>query len=582
MMIFAGNFVFAQNPPSRFSQKKMENFNPSGESKSQKNPPGNFPVKKQTNSFLESSDKDKTGKSESKSDGKNKMDFATAHPEDITDENFPEIIESFDFPNANVIEVVKSMGKFTKKNFIIEPGLSGKITIVAPSPVTIAQAWKLFLTALAMNNFAVVPTNDGYMKIRKSDQAVSDSIETYSGDYYPTSDQMITRIIRLKYIQASSLKDSLKNFVPKGGKSIGKFSAYDDTNSVIISGYGSSVHRISNIIEQLDRPGFEERLDVIPIRYAKAKDISDLISKIIQGGSKKKSNTRFSRSRLKNRGEKAESLKLVQPDTRTNSIIVVGNTKGIQRIKKLVKQLDYPLDPADAGGVYVYYVKHGTATDISEILSGVAQGSEKIKKESGTKKNTGSFVAPPKAKKPIFGGNVDIKADENTNSLIIIASKQDYQVVRSILAKIDIPKDQVFVEAVIMEMEASNTDIWNMNYMRFFKNENPDNTSTTQLGGTARVGFSGGAQSLSDLLNPTGGKGAILNLGDPKETIQISTPAGPIEIPTLLALINFLKEKTNANILSTLIFWPWTMKNRRLKSGRKFLLEGLKIFQIRG
>lgn len=479
------------------------------------------------------------------SPAKKKISFAQAQPEDITDENFPDIIESFDYPNANIMDVANAIGKLTKKNFIMEPGVNGKITIVAPTPVTVAQAWKMFLSALAMNNYTIVPTGDGYLKIRKETNAKNDSIETYSGAYFPTSDQLITRIIQLKYIQAESVKKSLEKFV---SKKAGDVEAYENTNSIIISGYGSSVERISRIIEELDRPGFEERLEVLPIRHAKSKDIAELIEKIIKDSEDNKKGSRFSRSRFnKNKGGKTENLKLVAPDERTNSIIVVGNKNGIDRIKKLVKRLDYPLDPADAGGVYVYYVKHGEAVKIAETLSGIAEETEKAAEKSTSKKNDKSFKAP-KVQQPIFGGNVVIKADENTNSLIVTASKQDYRVVKNLLAKIDIPKDQVFVEAIIMEMEAQNSDIWNMNYMQFFKDDQA--TDTGQGEGIARAGFTGG--KIGDLLNPVGGKGAILNIGDPNsKRIKINTGNGLIEIPSLIALVNFLKEKTNANILST-------------------------------
>ena len=476
---------------------------------------------------------------------KKKISFAEAQPEDITDENFPDIIESFDYPNANIMDVANAIGKLTKKNFIMEPGVNGKITIVAPTPVTVATAWKMFLTALAMNNYTIVPTGDGYLKIRKETNAKNDSIETYSGAYYPTADQLITRIVQLKYIDSESLKKSLEKFV---SKKAGNVEAYENTNSLIISGYGSSVERISRIIEELDKPGFEERLEVIPIRHAKAKDIAELIEKIIKDGDEKKKGSRFRRSRFnKNGSGKTENLKLVAPDDRTNSLIIVGNNQGIGRIKKLVQRLDYPLDPADAGGVYVYYVKHGEAKKIAETLSGIAEESEKAADKTSKKSDKKDFTAP-KVQKPIFGGNVVIKADENTNSLIVTASKQDYKVVKNLLAKIDIPKDQVFVEAVIMEMSATNQDVWNMNYMRFFKNPDADGTAA-QGEGVARAGFSGG--SIGDLINPLGGKGAILNIGDPSETIQINTGAGVVEIPSLIALISFLKEKTNANILST-------------------------------
>lgn len=518
-------------------------------------------------------------KVESKKD--KKITFAEAQPEDITDENFPDIIESFDYPNANIMDVASAIGKLTKKNFIMEPGVSGKITIVAPTPVTVAQAWKMFLTALAMNGYTIVPTPDGYLKIRKESNAKNDSIETYSGEYYPNADQLITRIIQLKYIQAESVKKSLEKFV---SKKAGDVESYENTNSIIISGYGSSVERISRIIEELDRPGFEERLEVIPIRHAKSKDIAELIEKIIKDGEDDKSANRFARSRFnKSDGGKMENLKLVAPDERTNSIIVVGNKQGITRINELVKQLDYPLDPADAGGVYVYYVKHGEAKKIAETLAGIAEESSKAAEKTAQKKSDdktpGQFEAP-KVQKPIFGGNVVIKADENTNSLIVTASKQDFKVVKNLLAKIDIPKDQVFVEAIIMEMEANNSDLWNMNYMKFFKSN--DSANTTGLGeGIARTGFVGG--NIADLLNPTGGSGAILNLGDPSETIQINMGGGtPIRIPSLIALVNFLKEKTNANILSTPNILAMDNEESEIEVGDEVPVAGTQNFSQQG
>ncbi len=508
---------------------------------------------------------------------KNSITFAEAQPEDITDENFPDIIESFDYPNANIMDVANAISKLTKKNFIIEPGVSGKITIVAPTPVTVAQAWKLFLSALAINSYTIVPTNDGYLKIRKETNAKNDSIETYSGAYFPTSDQLITRIIKLKYIQAEDVKKSLEKFV---SKKAGDVESYENTNSLIVSGYGSSVERISRIIEELDKPGFEERLEVIPIRHAKSKDIAELIEKIIKdGGNEKAGANRFAPSRFGQvQGGKIENLKLVAPDERTNSIIVVGNQQGIERIDKLVKRLDYPLDPADAGGVYVYYVKHGEAVKIAETLSGIAEESKKAVEKTNTAKDDKTFTAP-QVQKPIFGGNVVMKADENTNSLIVTASKQDYRVVKNLLAKIDIPKDQVFVEAVIMEMEANNSNFWNMNYMKFFKDENAA-TQGTQGEGVARVGFTGG--NIQDLINPTSGKGAILNLGDPRETIRINAGGQLIEIPSLIALISFLKEKTNANILSTPNILAMDNEESEIEVGEEVPVGGTQNFAMQG
>ena len=193
-----------------------------------------------------------------------RVDFSKANPEDITNENFPNLIESFDYPNADISEIVKAISKLTGKNFILEKGVSGTISIIAPSQITVAEAYKAFLTALAMNGYTVVPSGN-FLKIRSLQNATTDSIETYAGNYFPNSDQLVTRIVKLKYINAEEVQKTLRPLVNKQGD----ITPYAPTNSLIITDFGSNVERMSNIINQLDVPGFEEKLVVIPIQQGR-------------------------------------------------------------------------------------------------------------------------------------------------------------------------------------------------------------------------------------------------------------------------------------------------------------------------
>ncbi len=479
-----------------------------------------------------------------------KEKFAKAGIEDITDANFPETIESFDFPNADLQDIVKAISELTGKNFIIDNGLRGKITIIAPSKITVAEAYKAFLSALAINGFAIVPQGK-FLKIRSARNAQRDSIETFSGTYYPNSDTMITRIIHLKHIQAEAVNRDLRILSSKDGE----MSVYPPTNSIILSDYGSNIDRVMKIINQLDVPGFEDQMEVIKVNYAKAKDIADLIDKIVNKGQGGSGNSRggaggftagvprFPRTGGGTQGGSGSSYFMVIPDDRTNSLIVVGNKAGIARIKKLLSQLDFRIRPEDAGGVYVYYVRNGDAKKIAATLQGVA-------KDAAPKPATGGGAAAApvitatggvQAPQEIFGGDVKITADEGTNSLVVVASKPDYEVVLSLLRKIDIPRDQVYVEAIIMEMKATDEMNYQIGYFKF-------DTSG------AKAGFNGfSSTNLSDLLTPTGGSGTILGFGS-GDKIQIPTTPGGTQtmtISTILGFINFLKTNRNANVLST-------------------------------
>ncbi|MEN0058558.1 MAG: type II secretion system secretin GspD [Bdellovibrio sp.] len=471
--------------------------------------------------------------------------FAKASLEDINNQNFPETIESFDFPNVEITDIIKAIGELTGKNFIIDPGVRGKITIIAPSKITVAEAYKAFLSALAINGFTVVPSG-GFLKVKSARNAQRDNIDTFSGAYYPNSDQMITRIIHLKHISAAQVNRDLRILPSKDGEMV----IYEPTNSIIISDFGTNIDRVMKIISQLDVPGFEEQLEVIPIKYAKAKDLADLVDKIVNKGSRSTQGAsapgtftagvpRFSRTTGAS-SQQGASFFMAIPDERTNSIIVVGNKSGILRVKKLIGQLDFRIRAEESGGVYVYYVKNGEAEKIAQTLQGVTKDNTP-KPQTGA----GSLLSPigmggqMQAPQEIFGGDVKITADKTTNSLVITASKDDYEKVLNILNKIDIARDQVFVEAIIMEMSANDGNKWDIGYYKYGDS------------GYGKTGFAGNID-LQEMLSPTGGSGAVVGFGQGK-TVKITDPltSKTLEIPSLIGFINFLKTTKKANILST-------------------------------
>ncbi len=479
---------------------------------------------------------------------KQKEKFSKATAEDITSENFPETIESFDFPNVEITDIIKAISELTGKNFIIDSTVRGKITVLAPSKITVAEAYKAFLSALAINGFTVVPSG-GFLKIRNARSAQRDGIDIYSGSYYPNADQMITKVVHMKHISAEELKTKLARLL---NSSYGEMEANPQTNSLIISDFGSSIDRIMKIINQLDVPGFEEQLEVVGIKYAKAKDIADLIDKVVNKGQKSSASSggfnagvpRFSSAGgSSGGGGKMGGISsfMVFPDDRTNSLIIVGNKAGIGRVRKLVSQLDFKVSAESQGGVYVYYVKYGEAEKIASTLSEVAKDS--TPKAAPT---AGGFGFAPQGqaavREGVFGGEVSIKADKNTNALVVSASKQDYEKVLSILAKLDIPRDQVFVEAIIMEMS-------------IFDGFNSSGGLVKFDSSGAKAGFTGSGADVTDVLNPLAGAGnAILGFssGSINVPLDITNPSkGSTPVPNLLGYLKFIKQFGKTNILST-------------------------------
>lgn len=483
--------------------------------------------------------------------GTQKSKFAKAGAEDITNENFPETIESFDFPNVEITDVIKAISELTGKNFIIDSTVRGKITIIAPSKITVAEAYKAFLSALAINGFTVVPSG-GFLKIRNARSAQRDNIDTYSGAYYPNSDQMITKIIHLKHIQAETVQQQLRLLT----SSYGEMSAYTQTNSLIISDFGANIDRVMKILNQLDVPGFEEQLEVVGIKYTRSKDLAELIDKVVNKGAKNNSQGGFSSGVPRfsstgggaasgSGGKQGTSYFMVFPDERTNSLIIVGNRAGINRVKKLISQLDYKVSAESQGGVYVYYVKHGEAEKIAQTLTEVAKDAGQSKAPGasgglGAPIGFGAIQGQAAIREGIFGGDVTIKADKNTNSLVISASKPDYEKVLGILQKLDIPRDQVYVEGIIMEMSASDTNSASGGFVKFDKS-----------GG--KSGFVASESDLNNVLNPLAGAGnAILAFSQGSVTIPDTMGTGKsLILPDLVSFLRFVKGVAKTNILST-------------------------------
>ena len=455
--------------------------------------------------------------------------FDEALPEDISNANFPDQINSFDFPDASLLDLVKAIGKLTQVNFIIDPGLRGKkVSIIAPSPITVAEAYKAFLSALAANGYTVVKSG-AFWKIQTVQKAHKDNIEVYSGDYFPNTDQLITRVIKLKHLNAKDFMASVKHFLSQDNKQI---SVLESSNSLILSDYGSVIERVMKIVYEMDVPGSEEGIEIIPIQHASADYLAGILGQILDIGSSRSSygSSYLSRTGRKSqvvlspssRGGSGGSLKIskILPDNRTSSLVVSANKEGVKRVRSLIKKLDTPVDAGRTGGIYVYNVLYGTAIEVYNTLMGIKPSDKGKKKERShffptTGRRLGGSYSSG-AQSPLFE-NVTILADANTNSLIISAkNKYDYEKVLSVLRKIDIPRDQVFIQAIIVEMIIDKNDDREFNLAGALgqllgKNSFIEGIGFKDILGTSVAGFLSRSIDLASLLQkPQFGPGLIL------------------------------------------------------------------------
>ncbi len=356
---------------------------------------------------------------------------------------------SLNFNNVEVRDLVKTMSELTGKNFLLNDKIRGRITIISPSKVSVDEAYKVFETILAVNDLTIVEAGKVTM-IVPTREAKSSTIRTVIGKrYLPRSDTFITRLVPLEYIAASDISQALRGLVSK----FGTLQVYQPTNTLIMIDSAANMNRLLKIIRELDIDIYEERIEVIPLENAPASEIAQLINSLYTGAKPTAPKARARRARGKKAGAAAvgitgarPSVSKVIPYERTNSLIIVANQEMIEELKGLIADLDVKA-PAGTGKIRVHYLQNADAEQLSGVLSSLAAGGAVSR--PGVPGAPGARAQPGVAR---FEGGIKITADPSTNSLIIISSPQDYETLNEVIEKLDIPRRQVYVEAMIVEM----------------------------------------------------------------------------------------------------------------------------------
>ncbi|MFB0524805.1 MAG: type II secretion system secretin GspD, partial [Phycisphaerae bacterium] len=234
------------------------------------------------------------------------------------------------------------------------------------------------------------------------------------------NDSVVTQIIPLNYADVTEVSEIIQPLLAKDSY----MATYPKTNSILITDTSSNIHHIAKVIQNLD---VEEEVRVIPLKYASAKVLSEQITRIMQKS--RAASVPVGRSRAT---PQIETGIKVLPDIRTNSLIVIANQQDTQTIERLVSNLDVER-PSRATNIHVVYLQNAQAKDVAESLT-AALANLKI---------TGALEGPQE---------VQVSADEGTNALIITASAQDYELIAKIIEKLDIVREQVSVEMLIVEV----------------------------------------------------------------------------------------------------------------------------------
>ncbi|MEL0087305.1 MAG: type II secretion system secretin GspD, partial [Halieaceae bacterium] len=416
--------------------------------------------------------------------------------------------------DTEIQEFIQFVADVTGTTIVVDPSVKGKVKVISSKPVSKSELYDLFLSILDVHGYTAVRTGN-VIRIIQNKDARSSPVEVLEGGDALGNDEYVTQVIRLENVSAAKLIPVLRPLVPQQAH----MAAYAPSNAIIISDVRSNINRILEVIDRMDQSAVRTT-EVIKLRYAVAEDVVQMLQTLEK----------------KNKGEGAEADEEVTlvADKRTNSVVVTADELNGQRIKDLVSYLDTPLE--QSGNVKVIYLEYANAKEVAEVLTRVMQNITRMDETGDRKRSTDS--------------NSTIEADEGTNALIITADADEMAALEAVIARLDIRRAQVLIEAIIVEMDVNEGQELGLQWL--FANDSGVfgsniSSSTAQRNQNAAIA------------------NAILGENGANEDISVGTLAGSLsQVPgttlgwgvvdsdlSMAVILNALEKQGNSNILST-------------------------------
>lgn len=425
---------------------------------------------------------------------------------------------ALDYKDIDLTDLIKTISELTGRNFIYDEQIRGKVTITSPESMSKEEAYQLFLSVLNVKGYTLVQSNkvNKIVPIKEATQSNLSTSSRAQGDNY------VTQLVRLKHADAQTLATAaLVPLIPKTSN----LSVYEPTNTLILTDSAANINRLIEIIKDLDIPTGLDDLEVFHLRQADAETVADLANTLFND----KPNTRKAKNTVS--AQKGQVIAY----QRTNSLLAIASVDEIDLLRNLIKAIDIP-SIQDRSDINVYYLKHADAEDLAKSLNEIMANSKQVAAQKA--KNQTSPLA--------------ISAVPSTNSLLISASPKEYAQLKQVIAKLDIQRLQVYVEALILELSMNATRELGVSLQGAASIDGQSvilGTSNLNSGSVGLSDFSSAGDSgVPNLLAKTVKGLMIGGLFNPITTI--APDGSELTVPALSALIQLSQTSDDVNILS--------------------------------
>ncbi|MEZ9057380.1 type II secretion system secretin GspD [Vibrio pelagius] len=327
---------------------------------------------------------------------------------------------SASFKGTDIQEFINIVGRNLEKTIIVDPSVRGKIDVRSYDVLNEEQYYSFFLNVLEVYGYAVVEMESGVLKIIKAKDSKTSAIPVVGDRDNIQGDSVVTRVVTVRNVSVRELSPLLRQLNDNAGA--GNVVHYDPANIILITGRAAVVNRLAEIIQRVDQAGDKE-IEVVELKNASAAEmvrIVDALNKTTDA----KNTPAFLQPKL-------------VADERTNAILISGDPKVRNRLRRLIEQLD--VEMATKGNNQVVYLKYAKAEDLVDVLKGVSDNLQSEKQSSSKNRSSNR-------------DQVMISAHAGTNSLVITAQPDIMKALQDVIAQLDIRRAQVLIEALIVEM----------------------------------------------------------------------------------------------------------------------------------
>lgn len=312
--------------------------------------------------------------------------------------------------NADIREVVTQISAITGKSFIIDPRVKGNVTVVSNTKMDRDTTYELFLSVLRVHGYAAVPSGNVIRIVQQVLAKQSGNPGDFSDN--TSSEELVTQVISVRNTASAELVKILRPLIPQYGHIAGLTSP----NALIISDHASNIARLAEIVNRID-VAESSTTEIVQLKEAWVEDMVALLEQLAPEQIGK--------------GAKGPNKITLVASERTNSIVIKGDPGSISRVVALIKQLDIPANRA--GTIQVVRLAHSDAAELAAIL-------KELISQNGKGDKPGQDIA------------TSIQADEALNALVIKADPSTMAELKDIIAKLDVRRLQVLIEAVIVEV----------------------------------------------------------------------------------------------------------------------------------